>query len=108
MAMTVAESRMVGLAGEMPEAVERTGKWVHMKMPHGLELVMQRKEGRWRLAMGREMVYPSDAEVEVCRDAFAVPAGAEQERLMRMRKHAKTGRTITYYVVEVTWREAGK
>ncbi len=106
--MTVAESQLAKLAGEMREAVERTGTWVHHRLGHGLELVMQRKEGRWRLALGREMVYPSETEVDVCRQAFAVPAGAEQERLMRMRRHAKTGRTITYYVVEVTWREAGK
>jgi hypothetical protein len=99
------QTRLTLLAGEMRGSVERTGHHAHQKLPHGLEIVMQRTEGRWRLAMAREGVWPSDVEVEVCRHAFHVPDGSLELRKRHLRRHPKTGRQFIYSVVEVYWME---
>ena len=99
------QTRLSLLAGEMRDAVESTGRHAHQKLPHGLEIVMQRTDGRWRLAMAREGVWPSDVEVEVCLREFHVPDGSPERRRHHSRRHPKTGRQVVYSVVEVNWME---
>lgn len=77
----------------------------HAKLPRGLEIVMERCEGRWRLALGREQVSPSDEEVEICRRSFNVPEGAEEWRRTKTSTHPKTGRARSYVIVGFCWVE---
>ena len=78
---------------------------VHRPLVRGLQVVLARKGHQSRLALGREGVYPSDTEVEVCRRAFRVPAGAETTKREATSRHPKTGRKIRYLVVELMWLE---
>jgi hypothetical protein len=55
--------------------------------------------------LGREGVYPSDTEIEICRKAFGVPDAAELARRTAPFRHPKSHRVITYYVAELTWVE---
>ena len=96
------------LAGEIRQRLEAKGDAaaLHRPLPHGLQVVMQRQDRhRWRLALGREGVYPSDTEVEICRKAFAVPEAAELAKRTARFCHPKSKRVITYYVAELTWVE---
>ena len=80
------------LAGELHARLETKGDVaaLHRPLPHGLQLVMQRQDRhRWRLALGREGVYPSDMEVEICRQAFAVPDTAEITKRTAAFRHPK-------------------
>lgn len=78
---------------------------VHRALMRGLQVVLARNGKQWRLALGREGVYPSDVEVEVCRRAFQAPVGAEITRREATSRHPKTGRKIRHLVVELMWLE---
>ena len=89
-------SELKTVAVEMRRMLTGTdAKWVHRKLPGGLEVVLQRREETWRLAIGRRGVFPSAAEVEICRAAFDVPVAAEFEQRA----------TLHHQVWETTWRE---
>ena len=78
---------------------------IYKPLARGLKVVMQRTQGNWRLALGREGVYPSEQEIEICRAAFHVPAGCAESMRVAFSVHTKTRRTIQYHVVDMTWRE---
>ncbi|MBK8772674.1 MAG: hypothetical protein IPM06_19915 [Rhizobiales bacterium] len=83
------------------------GEWQRTKLANGLDVILQQvEEHRWRLAMARENVYPSDTEVDVCRNAFDVPSAAEEQRSAHQYRHPKTHRVIEYRRVELFWTEA--
>lgn len=95
------------LAAEMRGMLE-SGRlaWVQRSLSGGLEIVLQRRnDGQWRLAIARQGVDPHDGEMEICRRFFQVPDAAEPARTIRASKHPKTGRQITYHVIEVVWVE---
>jgi hypothetical protein len=77
----------------------------HQPLPRGLHLVLQRADCCWRLALGREWVYPSETEVTICKAAFNVPEGSEEKRTTKPSRHPSSKRPIIFYVVELTWRE---
>lgn len=104
--MTTATRTTGGLAVIARELRDRAAvKPTHAKLPRGLEIVMERRDGRWRLALGRERVSPSDEEVEICRRTFNVPEGADEWRRTKTSTHPKTNRERTYVIVEFFWRE---
>ncbi len=78
---------------------------IYKPLAKGLKVVMQRTHGNWRLALGREGVYPSEMEVEICKAAFRVPVGCAEVRLVKPSVHPKTRRAISYHVVNLTWVE---
>jgi hypothetical protein len=84
----------------------------HQRLARGLELVLQRhveSNGavRWRLALGRSDVAPSDEEVAICRKAFGVPDATEQQMVpSKSRLNPKTKTVSTLYVTEMYWYEA--
>ena len=85
-------------------AAEMTAKGnAHRTLGSGLELVYQQQGARRRLALGREKVWPFDAEIDACTDAFAVPPEAALRRVQIMRTHPKTRRQVLYFVAELTW-----
>lgn len=94
------------IADEIRQSLERKPNGaISRPLPRGLTVVMQRVEGHWRLALGRESVYPSEMEVDICKAAFHVPAGAWEERTTKSYIHPKTRRTIQYHVVNLKWVE---
>lgn len=97
------------IAQEMRQSLERkpTGA-VQRPLARGLTVVMQRIEGHWRLALGREGTDPGEMEVEICKTAFNVPPGAWEERVIKPYTHPKTRRTIQYHVVNLKWVEEVK
>jgi hypothetical protein len=96
---------LADLAGELRDAVESTGRHVHHRLPHGLEIAVQRSVGRWRLAVAREGTWPSEFEVDTCRREFQVPEGAQELRRQHLQCHPKTGRQRVLSVVELCWVE---
>lgn len=87
-------------------AQSRSGQ-AHVRLPRGLHIVFGRIEGVYRLAMGREAPSsPSDDEITLVASAFAAPAGAGRSEGQSKWRHPTSGRTITFNVVEFTWRNA--
>lgn len=98
---TVLES----IAMDMYERVA-PGEWCRTKLANGLDIILQRiDDRRWRLALAREGVYPSETEVTTCRRYFDVPDTADEQRSPRQYHHPKTRRVIEYRRVEITWTE---
>ena len=95
------------LATNMREMLNVQGiRFVHRRLARGLEIVLQRDDHKWRLALGRTDVAPSDSEIEICRDAFGVPEGTEVSNVSKKRWNPKTGTATLMYVVDMTWTEA--
>jgi hypothetical protein len=83
--------------------------WVLETLPGGLDMILQRDEvagrHRYRLALRREKVQPSDHELAVCASVFRVPPGYESNRYRREVPNLKTQGKTRYEVVEVFWYE---
>ena len=93
--------KLEGMAAEMRTLLQGSqAQWVQRRLPRGLEIVLQRKGERWRLALARPDVWPSDDEIANCLRAFKLLDLVEEQH----RLPAK-GRQ-PYYVVEMCWREA--
>ena len=106
MAATPPVTRLENLAGSMASTVAQTGRFQHVRLPRGLELVCERREGRWRLALAREApAVPSEGEFDAICRAFHIPDTSECARYHRTRTHPKSGRQIVYNVLEVHWTE---
>lgn len=100
------------IADRMRSHIVNTGAmYSHQRMTLGLEIVLQRsidKTGavRWRLALGRPDVPPSDDEIASCRRAFGVPEGTEHTAVQsKSRTNPKTKVVSTWYVVDMYWFE---
>ncbi len=91
--------------------VDAGAMYSHQRLPRGLEIVLQRhveSNGalRWRLALGRPDVAPSEDEIAICRSAFGVPVGTEHTAAQsKSRVSKKTGKASTWYIVEMYWFE---
>ena len=91
--------------------VDAGAMYSHQRLPRGLEIVLQRhieSNGavRWRLALGRPDVAPSEEEIAICRKAFGVPEGTEHAAVQsKSRVSKKTGIVSTWYIVEMYWYE---
>jgi len=106
-------TKLDSLAEAMRRHITNTGAtWSHQRLAHGLELVLQRRIEpagviRWRLALGREGVQPSEDEVAICRKSFGVPDATEHSRRQVMRTNAKTRKQTVWHIAELEWREQG-
>lgn len=99
-------SKLAAVAATMYSNVVQPRAWDRTKLANGLDIILHRVDDtRWRLAVARESVYPSPAEVEIIRDTFDVPDAAEESRSEKLHRHPKTHREITYRRVEITWQE---
>ncbi len=103
-----ASGALASIATDMYAAVASGQAWHHRILRNGLELVLQRRDQQWRLALGRDGVQPSDVEVETVCKAFDVPAAVEQLRTQVLRTMPKTNRRAIYHVVELYWVEREK
>lgn len=102
-------NKLASIASSMVATVQSTGRHAYTRLPAGLEIVMQRTDRRWRLALAREApATPSEVEIVViCRD-FKVPDEAHIHTCQKTRWHPKSRREITYNVAELTWREVAE
>lgn len=92
-------SKLERMAAEMRAMLTDTSaRWVHRRLSRGLELVLQRTDERWRLALARAETWPSNEEIAVCKAAFQVPDPVDEE--YKMGSHRRS-----LYVVEMFWRE---
>ncbi len=99
------------LAQNVVSSVLTTGSDGRMRLPQGLELLMQRTPDgchrhRWRLALAREDRDPSPEEIDACREAFHIPPAAFDRHVVQWRVHPKSLRRIHYHVVELSWFDA--
>ena len=101
------------IAANMRSMVVDTGAmYSHQKLARGLQIVLQRNVEssgaiRWRLALGRQDVGPSDQEIAICRKAFGVPEGTEHSAVQnKSRVNMKSRIVSTWYIVEMYWYEA--
>lgn len=100
-------TKLEQMAQEMRQFLTQTqARWVHRKLSRGLEIVLQRTDDQWRLALARSETWPSDDEVLICAKAFGVPAPDEVDPKPR-RKARRVSRTQSeaWYVMEIFWRE---
>ena len=84
--------------------------WLHQRLMRSLHVVLERNGEQWRLALGREKVFPSVVEAEICQDAFQVPQGTEFVWIEPMVRQAhQPGRGLKqykdYFLLEMRWRE---
>jgi hypothetical protein len=99
-------NKLASIAAMMYSKVVDVGDWDRFKLVNGLDIILHRvTETQWRLALAREGAYPSEVEVELVRNAFDVPAAAEEARSDKSHTHPKTKRQIVYNRVEITWQE---
>jgi len=80
--------------------------WTNNSLPGGLDIVMSRNGDKWRLAIRREKVFPSDTEADIIFHAFAVPVGSEPIRRQFCEAHPTTQRRIEWRIIEWNWIEA--
>lgn len=88
-----------------------TAGWAHYKLSGGLQLVLVRKQRRCTLRMARlasSGKWPGEDEVAIVRRAFRAPEDAEEMAEVREKQDRKTGCTVGYNVVEVSWMEVGQ
>ena len=100
-------SKLGALAARLRAAV--AGKpfgWASHTLPGGLDIVLSHNGERWRLALRREKVFPSDTEAAILAQAFAVAEGAEPVRRQTGEEHPVTHRRLEWRIVEYNWREA--
>jgi hypothetical protein len=79
--------------------------WNLRSLPRGLQLLLSYQDDRWRLALRRTDVYPSEEEVELCARAFDVPDCPRRRNYTSSEKSSITNHKTVYYIVELTWRE---
>jgi len=97
-------SKLDAIATDMRAMLAATGaRYVHRRLNRGLELVLERRERGYRLALGRTDAPPSETEIEVCLRAFAAPPDIEPMRTHKERR-GKSG-PVCYHVAEFFWSE---
>jgi hypothetical protein len=97
-------SKLKQVAASMRQTLAGSqARFVHCRLQRGLEVVLERREERLRLALGRMDAPPSDVEIELCQQAFAAPPDCDVRRLVKWRNGK--GGPVTYHVAELTWRE---
>lgn len=97
-------SKLDQVASHMRATLASTNaRFVHYRLQRGLELVLERTEPGFRLALGRTDAPPSEVEIELCQAAFHVPPGVDATLTTKQRPGKAGART--YHVAEMTWRE---
>jgi len=114
-------ANLQNIADRMRASIDATGgrgrgtrarRWVTETLPGGLAMVLQREDVagrlRYRLALRRENVQPSDSDLAICARVFGVPPGWEPFRFRMVRRNVKTHSRMQYEVLEVRWYEQGQ
>ena len=89
----------------MPPLKPLANAWNQRTLSRGLQVVLSYDEDRWRLALRRENVPPSEDEIEICMQAWEVPESAHRTMSTASARHPLTDRIVKYHTVELTWLE---
>ncbi|MGV8953691.1 MAG: hypothetical protein ACOH2M_21515 [Cypionkella sp.] len=101
-------TKLQHLASEMRTHITHNGA-AHQVLGRGLHLVLERNEGRCRLALGREApVVPSEQEVAICAAAFSLPPEPRRSSRAARWRQPRTGRMVNFNIVELFWTEQEK
>lgn len=79
--------------------------WTSQTLPGGLDIVLSHNGEKWRLAIRREKIFPSDTEAEILFNAFSVADGSEPIRRQYCEVHPTTQRRIEWHIIEWNWIE---
>ena len=92
------------IAARMLDAVQHGKRpWAYQRLPHGLDLLLQRTDVGFRLALALMQPHkPSDTEEKVCRQAFKVPEWAQSVRS----ESYKNG--YWRHLISIEWNAAGE
>lgn len=99
------------LAGGMRQAldwaqqVRKPEARMKRTLPNGLQIVYSYEGDRWMLALSRENVHPSAAEVDAVRADFGVPESAWECISTITEEKPVTGRRVKWSVISLIWRE---
>ena len=100
-------SKLSDIADTMRHSAEsRPFGYVRTTLPGGLDIVLSHIEEKWRLALRREKVFPSDTELRICQPLFGVPEGTDARFRQHSETHPTTNRRITWQIVEFKWIES--
>ena len=106
-------SKLDAIAERMRSHITTSGAmYSHQRLDRGLELVLQRHvetngAARWRLALGRVDVAPSEDEIAICRKAFGVPEGTEHTAVQSKSRYSEKSKIVSnWHIVEMYWYEA--
>lgn len=99
-------TKLAALAARMRTAVAaKPFGWSRETLSGGLDIVLSHNGEKWRLALRREKVYPSETEAAILTKAFAVAEGTEPSRFQTCDVHPTTQRRIKWRIIEYNWRE---
>lgn len=100
-------AKLQAIADRMRAAVAaKPFGWVNHTLPGGLDLVLSHNGEKWRLALRREKVYPSEVEADILTRAFGVAEGTEPNRRKSCHEvNPVTQRPIQWQVIEYNWIE---
>ena len=103
----MANSMLERMAQEMRQMLTHTqARWVHRKLKGGLEIVLQRTDDQWRLALARRETWPSENEVLTCARAFQVPDPENVDPKPHRKPHqVSRTRAEAWHVLEIYWTE---
>ena len=93
------------IVATMHAQIARADGVAQQRLGSGLELILVRLGEQRTLTVRRIDVPPSLVEITVVRGAFDVPIGAEPLSFTRRALLPKTGTTVCYRGVTLTWRE---
>jgi len=102
---TAAKPTLSDLAAHMRQQLAERNGYRILPLSRGLEIVLARADMRWTLTLKRADVPPSDIEIRIARAAFGVPEEPVMRAFKRKLPSAKTGELLTYYGLELSWRE---
>lgn len=92
------------------EAEPRGSGKEHRILFGGLHIVMERNGEAWRLAIGRDNVYPSQKEIEIIARDFNLPDGLVWTNTVVEQRSKHKDKTIVtkWHVSECVWAEPTK
>lgn len=107
MSTTAPAGSLAAIATAMKATAQATpNKHAFRRLTHGLNIVYGLKNGHWRIAIGRTVPHqPSHQELEIVAKAFGAPFDFEPIARQATWWDPIHGRSCTYNVVEITWRE---
>jgi hypothetical protein len=96
------------IVATMRAHIARADGVAQQRLSGGLELILVRQGEQHTLTLRRINVPPSAVEITVVRGAFDVPIGEEPQPFARRALLPKTGDTVLYRGVTLTWREVAR
>jgi hypothetical protein len=99
-------TKLAAMAAQMRAAIAlKPFGWTNQKLSGGLDIVLSRNGEKWRLALRREKVFPSEIEARWLAQAFGIAEDTEPMRRKFCEVHPSSERLIEWHIIEYNWRE---